>query len=63
MTEHEADLLDDIMADILAESPTLKRLYEESPYREMGGNFLIFTYKNYKLKLWLKIMSKLKNNE
>ena len=62
MKEHEADLLDDIMAKILEESPTLKRLFEESPHQEMGGDFLIFSYKNYKLKLWLKIMSKLKNN-
>ena len=63
MTEQEADLLDNIMTDIFNESPTLKRLFNESVYQEgIGSECLIFTYKNYKLKLLLKIMSKLKTD-
>ena len=59
MTEQEADLLDRIMTDIFNESPTLKRLFEESVYQEgIGSECLTFSYQAYRLSLELKILPK-----
>ena len=55
MTDSELQMLEEILARIMEESPYLQRLCDEAKEYDFGENFVSFGYRHYKLKLELKI--------
>ena len=56
MTDSEHEKAEEILHAIQNE-PTINRIFCESPYYEMGGNFIVFELKGVTWKLELKVVN------